>query len=257
MKDFNKYILEKLKINKDTIISGFANGNIILCVALKNKQSNGIIYLELNIYPFEFIEFKHGKICYYGYNDSKIYHKVKENSKGYYEYYGGENTDYRRCVFLDKETGIKFMNYLKNEFDTKPSKIYKYFDNSNDLEDFILDVDNSKKEIQKVIDKLNGKIPITEKLHIDKDTKLFDKASNIIQDLFDKGEIDFGKGIKMDIKYETNSSRDIIKIIPSKEVELRKMHEISDLIKFELEINNNMRIIGAMVNKEEIRYIFC
>ena len=259
MKDFNTYIIEKLKINKDTKLPGFYPGSIILCVALYNgrRRPSSTPYLEIRTYPFELIEIKYDdEIHYYGYdNKNKISKSVVKNSNGFYEYDGSENIgSCRRAIFLNNENGIEFMNYLKNEYENNFGKLYKYFDDGDDfLDDYEIDI-NDKEKIDEVIDKLNGKIPITEKLHIDKDTKLFDKASGIIQDMFDKKDFDFGPGIDMEIKYETNSGRDTIRIIPSKPVELRRMYEISDWIKYELEIENNIRIMGVMVNKEEIKY---
>lgn len=258
MINLNTYILEKLKINKNTKLSGYHPGSIILCVALYNRRRPGSTpYLEIRTYPFELIEIKYDdEIHYYGYdNKNKISKSVVKNSNEFYEYDGSENIGLcRKAVYLDTENGIEFMNYLKNEYETNFGKLYKYFDDGDDfLDDYEINIVD-KEKIDEVIDKLKGKIPITEKLHIDKDTKLFDKISGIIQDMFDKKDFDFGPGIDMDIKYETSSRRDIIRIIPSKEVELNRMHDISNWIQYELEIEKNIRIMGVMVNKEEIKY---
>ena len=152
MKYISEYILEKLKISKESCIRpNFSNGDFLLYIKFISDDY-GKSYIKLS--SMEFIDelYDHGNIFlkYKNfYNSDGVIGdiKININENGYYEivnkYKQKDKELITATLFLNKETGIDFINNIVKKWEWNDSfiknKLFKYYSNK-DL--FFLNYDN-------------------------------------------------------------------------------------------------------------------
>lgn len=149
MNNISTYIIEKLKLNKDTKTEdiNFKKGDPIVRVAINHYYENDnvdeLVVNLMNGYGepilLSFIKFAHGKQIIFSRSDSKntdsfSYEKNGFiNSNGYYEYHS-ENSGSWFCwsIYLDLNSGISFLEELIKH-DGKVAILSPYFDEDDNL----------------------------------------------------------------------------------------------------------------------------
>lgn len=158
MNDLKEYIIEKLKIDKDTkIYDSFKEGDLIVRVAIYNISGKSSDEMEIfnsgrsdDLYYFydfddnDIIRFIHnfdirgdGKKHpdRYDYESDRFI-----NSNGHYEYYSKGRPFKSTSIYLNKKDGIEFIEDL---ISNKVNVIKKYFDKSDSFRSIQLRNSNS------------------------------------------------------------------------------------------------------------------
>ena len=168
MHNISQYIIEKLKLSKDTQSDVvFKNGDPIVRVAInhfyENDNADELVVNLMHSYGepilLSFIKFARGEQIIFSRSDSKntdsfSYEKNGFiNSNGYYEYHS-ENKGMWFCwsVYLDLNGGISFLEELIKH-NGKPAILYPYFDEDDNLNSGIT-LQNPKKQINRLYNEL-------------------------------------------------------------------------------------------------------
>lgn len=153
MRDLNLYILEKLKINKDTHVNrGFSRGEYFTSVSI--NIDHGI--LEIKVYkPFKVLQFKENSISYKTDKGDIVTQDIFLNSNEYYQM----RINNFNAVFLSLDDGKNFVNEKININNNKNNKsltktlllnIFDKYEKDN-IEDLPLYHNNSNEELKEIL----------------------------------------------------------------------------------------------------------
>ena len=161
MNNLSQYIIEKLYLNKN-IGSGLSENDKLLCVCAQiNVDVKNREFIRILLYVFKLIEIKDNNITYYSYITDRILTKpIKLNSNGYYEYSNPDASisKYISAIFLDKETGDKFLDYIEKDFNTNITPLYHYFDNNDEwIDDYEIHLGCDIDKLRDIRKELNEK----------------------------------------------------------------------------------------------------
>ena len=136
MINLNTYIIEKLKINKNTKFIHLINeGDTIgaISISRSNKDSKRIELLLFE--PFKVINFDDKSLeyevnSYYQGNKSvrKVSQSVYSNSKGFIQDNDYINNDYRRSIYLERKDVVEFLKKLLKRNIDNVDLVHEYFD---------------------------------------------------------------------------------------------------------------------------------
>ena len=157
MKNINKYIIEKLKLNKSSRPDEFEQGDFIVRLGVINHTDGRIDKLMVDYYYFYDYDEK-GKVRFtdtknssnlnrYSYEHDKFI-----NSNGYQEYKGGYLESFSANIcYIDSETAKDILPKVK-----KNKSVLKYiFDKSDNIDwnDLLIEGD-----IDYILDKLHNRL---------------------------------------------------------------------------------------------------
>jgi len=182
MKDFNTYIIEKLKISKNTKIDkSFKKGDKMVCVSLHNINSSK---LDLKIYaPFKVLSFTGDNITFKAIYKTKksdivTQDEVYLNSNGYYQVKIKE----LEAVFLHENEAIEFLNNTIHSKKKLKDLLISIFDekNKDSIESLEIYQVYSYEELVEILDELESvkEERVDEKLKINKNTKLKERPEH-------------------------------------------------------------------------------
>ena len=135
MINLNTYILEKLKINKNTkVVHSINDGDTIgvFSIYRSNKDSKE---LELTVHePFKVTKVNDDSLEYevnVSYNGNKSVRKVSQdiypNSKGFIQDTDHLKNDYHRSIYLEKKDAIDFLKKLLKRNIDNVDLVHEYF----------------------------------------------------------------------------------------------------------------------------------
>lgn len=127
MKNIYQYIVEKLKINKDTKIKRqhtFNNGDKILCISLQHFIKEN----HCRIYCLTCISFKNNNLTYKTDKGKTLTKCVFLNSNNFYEHHTDEVT----AIFMNKYDALEILSEINLKF--SDNYLYKnYYDKEDEF----------------------------------------------------------------------------------------------------------------------------
>ena len=170
MKDINRYIIEKLHLNKDIEVANdkeLKKDDEFFCI------SADIMFGEINIKlynPMTFKKITEKKITYITDAGKTLTKEYFINSNGFYEMKpNGSFT----AIAMTVDYGIELLEKILKSEEVDKNFLYKYFDKEDEwIDDYSIKKDYTNDTVRKIINSLKTEDYVSEKLHLNKDIKI-------------------------------------------------------------------------------------